>query len=92
MALSPDGSAEGDERRSRVNEGAVMQGFAFPADSKRAEVVLPAVRPLDDPSARPTADTSDERLLAAAANVRNDATCSGFVLRSGMVVPAAHKA
>lgn len=87
MALSPDGSAERDEGRSQVNEGAVVQGFAFPADAKRAEVVVPAVRPLDDPSTRPTADAADQRLLAAAANVWNDATRSSFVLRIGVVVP-----
>jgi hypothetical protein len=64
-----------------------MQGFAFPADTERAEVVVPAVRPLDDPSTRPTADATDQRLLAAAANVWNDATCPGFVLWVGVVVP-----
>jgi hypothetical protein len=87
VGLSPDGSSKRDERRSEMNEGAVVQGFAFPADAKRAEVVVPAVRPLDNPSTRPTADTADQRLLAAAANVWNDATCSGFVLRIGVVVP-----
>jgi len=64
-----------------------VQSLAFPADAKRAKVVVPAVRPLDDPSTRATADASDERLLTAAANVWDDATCSGFVLRIGVVVP-----
>lgn len=87
MALSPDRGAKGDERRSQVNEGAIVQGFAFPPDTQRAEVVVPAVRPLDDPATRPTADAADQRLLAAAANVGNDAACAGFVLRIGVVVP-----
>ena len=87
MGLSPDSGAKRDERGGQVNEGAIMQCFALPADAKRAEVVVPAVRALDDPSARPTAHTADQRLLAAAANVWNDATCSGFVLRIGVVVP-----
>lgn len=70
-----------------MNEGAVVQGLTFPADAKSAEVVVPAVRPLDDPSTRPTADAADQRLLSAATNVRDDATCSGFVFGVSVVVP-----
>lgn len=87
MTLSPDGGPKRNEGRSQMNEGAVVQGFAFPSDAKRAKVVVPAVGPLDDPSARPPANAADQGLLAAATDVWNDATCSGFVFRIGVVVP-----
>lgn len=85
MSFSARGGAKGDERRSQVNEGAVVQGFAFPSDAKRAEVVVPAVGSLDDPPARLSSHAPDEWLLASPSNVWDDASIADFAFGVGVV-------
>jgi hypothetical protein len=45
---------------------------SFPAHEQAAESIVPGVGPFDDPASRLPADLSDQRLLAAAPNMRTD--------------------
>jgi hypothetical protein len=47
---------------------------------------VPAIGALDDPTSRSTANASDERLLSAATNMRNDPSPSNFGLGVFVVV------
>ena len=55
-----------------MKEGEVIGGLALVPDDQASEEVVPAVGPLDDPSARLTTHAADERLFAAPADVWND--------------------
>lgn len=64
----------------------IVVRFALPSDEQGTETVVPGIGTFDDPASRFPADTSDERRLTAAANVRDDPTDANFNLSVQVVV------
>ena len=77
---------ERDDARGELEHREVVGGDAFPADQQAAESVVPTVRALDDPTTRFAAHASDEWLLSATTNVRDDASTSNSGFAVGVVV------
>jgi hypothetical protein len=55
-----------------VKEAEVVSTGSLPAHEQSAEAVVPGVGALDHPAARPALHAAEERLLAAAPDVRGD--------------------
>ena len=72
MTISSTRSAIGDECTSQVNEGQVMIGPRLPSDPQCAKVVMPAVRPLDDPAPRFASHASLQGRLTTAPDMGDD--------------------
>src|SRR5688572_29713300 len=77
---------ERDEPGDEVKHREVVGGDAFPADQDAAESVVPTVGSFDDPATRFAAHTSDQRLLAATTDVRDNASTSNSSFAVGVVV------
>jgi hypothetical protein len=75
-----------DESASHVNQGQVVSADRFLANAERAEVVVPAVRALDDPATRTTANVAQKRWLTAAPNMRTNAAATDVTLGVRVVV------
>ena len=68
-----------------VNEGEIVLCERFPADAECSEVVVPAVRPLNDPATR-TTDSAAAPLLTASTKMQADAAASDLARRIVVVV------
>lgn len=86
MRVSPYRGPVGDDRAGDLDEGEVVLPVSFPANAECAEVVMPAVRSLDDPATGSATYAADERRLAATPDMRPDAAPANFALRVGVVV------
>jgi len=75
-----------NERARQVHEREIVAGRALPPDEQRTEAVVPAIGALDHPAPRLPADASEERRLAAMANVRRDPARADTGLAIGIVV------
>jgi len=60
VAVAADGRAVGDEGAGHFDERLVVLCAPFPANPKRSIVVVPTIRPLDDPAARSAPDTAQK--------------------------------
>lgn len=77
---------ERDEAAGELHHGEVVRRDAFPTDQDTAIAIVPAVGALDDPTPRFAAHASDQWLLAATTNVRDDASTSDSSFAVGVVV------
>lgn len=77
---------KGDERAGEGEKSEVVLGLSLPAHEETAISVVPAVGAFDDPAPGLAADASDQRLLAAAADVRDDSALTRFGLGLTVVV------
>ena len=77
---------ESDEGTGQVKEGEVVAADALPANEQSAEAVVPGVGALHHPAARLALHAAEQRLLAAAPDVRRDPASPNGSLRVGVVV------
>jgi hypothetical protein len=63
-----------------VDEREVVRGFPFVTDKQGAKSVVPAVRPLDDPTSRLATNAPNERLFTSTADVRDHAPIPNLAL------------
>lgn len=68
-----------------MNEREVVGPFSLVTNEQAAEEVVPAVGSLDDPPARLSTHTADERLFASPSNVWDDASIADFAFGVGVV-------
>ncbi len=72
---------------SHVDEREMMFGNSLPANSQCTEVVVPAVRTLDNPApGLLTADRAGQRWFSSTTNMRSDMTTASFLLGFLVVV------
>lgn len=64
----------------------VVLGFALPADQQSTKAIVPAVRALNDPTARLATHAAEESVFATSANVRHDAAMAHGGFSVGVVV------
>ena len=86
VAVFSGSGAVRDDRAGKVDHGEVVLRQDLPANAQAAEVVVPAVRALDNPAAR-LAGLTAPLLLAASAKVQADPAAGDFA--RGVVVVVA---
>lgn len=75
-----------DEAGDELKHREVVRRGAFPANQDAAESVVPTVGSLDDPATWLAAHATDQGLLTATANVRDDASAANGSFAVGVVV------
>ena len=75
-----------DDAAGEAKKAMVVFSDALPAHEQSSEAVVPRVGAFDDPSPRFSADASEQRLLSATTDVRDDSSTAHRSLRIGVVV------
>ena len=86
MTITAGRRAIGDHGAGEVNEREIVLRDRFPPNAKRAEVVVPAVRALDDPATRTTA-LAPSHFLAASTKMQSDTATRNLALGIVVVIP-----
>jgi len=75
-----------DDAAGEVKKATVVFSDALPAHEQSSEAVVPRVGAFDDPSPRFSANASEQRMLSATTDVRDDSSTAHGSLRIGVVV------